>query len=87
MGDASINKRRSPATQIVPLPSPFAILWPVSSVRLLSSFLLSPLHVVAGPDSNSLSLSLSLLDIQTNKLGGPPGPGPRMNHLKQWNAD
>lgn len=97
MGDTSINKRRSPATQIVPLLSPFAILWPVSSVRLLlfllSFFpplpllLLSPLLVVAGPNSNSLSLSLSLLDIQTNKLGGPPGPGPRMNHLKQWNAD
>ena len=53
--------------------SPFAILWPVSSILLFLFFF--------------PTLFLSLLDIQTNKLGGPPGLGPRMNHLKQWNAD
>lgn len=64
--------------------SPFAILWPVSSILLFLFFflLLILLFLFFFP-----TLFLSLLDIQTNKLGGPPGLGPRMNHLKQWNAD
>lgn len=70
-GGESINKRRSPATQLVGSSRPSPFFGPSCS----SSF------------SSSRTRCSSLLDIQTNKLGGPPWPGPRMNHLKQWNAD
>lgn len=85
-GGKSINKRWSPATQLAASSRPSPSSGPTSSSSSSASSL--PFAVLSLSSClHVLLLSLTALDIQTNKLGGPPGPGLRMNHLKQWNAD
>lgn len=84
-GGKSINKRRSLATQLAASSCSSSFSWP--DFVLLLGLLFSLFPLVLLPLPAVLLLSPAALDIQTNKLGGPLGPGPRMNHLKQWNAD